>query len=106
MVRNTEREAEEKRKKAEANKKAFAKSNFEEKVLRENQRRLLHEQQVAKMEQEELELIQRLQNTQWIQKAAYEDLEEALAGGEIDLAKLEAMEYSDNKRKGKKKGTK
>ena len=31
------------------------------------------------MEQEELELIQRLQNTQWIQKAAYEDLEEALA---------------------------
>ena len=32
-----------------------------------------------KMEQEELELIQRLQNTQWIQKDAYEDLEEALA---------------------------
>lgn len=64
MVRNTEREAEEKRKKTDANKKAFAKSNFEEKVLKENQRRLLHEQQVAKMEQEELELIQRLQNTQ------------------------------------------
>lgn len=64
MVRNTEREAEEKKKKQDANRKAFAKSNFEEKVLKENQRRLQHEQQVAKMEQEELELIQRLQNTQ------------------------------------------
>lgn len=106
MVRNTEREAEEKKKKSEANKKAFAKSNFEEKVLRENQKRLLHEQQVAKMEQEELELIQRLQNTQWIQKAAYEDLEEALAGKDIDLEKLEALEYSDNKNKGKKKRAK
>jgi hypothetical protein len=30
------------------------------------------------MEQEELELIQRLQNTQMMQKAAYEDLENAL----------------------------
>lgn len=106
MVRNTEREAEEKRKKTDANKKAVAKSNFEDKVMRENQRRILHEQQVEKMEQEELELIQRLQNTQWIQKAAYEDLEEALAGGDIDLEKLESMQYSDNKRKGKKKGTK
>ena len=32
------------------------------------------------MEQEELELIQRLQNTQVMQKAAYEDLEGALNG--------------------------
>jgi hypothetical protein len=64
MVRNTEREAEEKKKKSDASRKAVAKSNFEEKVLKENQRRLQHEQQVAKMEQEELELIQRLQNTQ------------------------------------------
>ena len=36
---------------------------------------------VARMEQEELELIQRLQNTQLLQKAAYEDLENALVGG-------------------------
>lgn len=32
------------------------------------------------MEQEELELIQRLQNTQLLQRAAYEDLESALGG--------------------------
>jgi hypothetical protein len=67
---------------------------------------LEHEQRVAKMEQEELELIQRLQNTQWIQKAAYEDLEEALAGGDIDLQKFESMQYSEDKRqKAKKKRT-
>ena len=33
------------------------------------------------MEQEELELIKRLQNTQMLQKAAYEDLESALNNG-------------------------
>ena len=31
------------------------------------------------MEQEELELIQKLQNTQLLQRAAYEDLEKALS---------------------------
>jgi len=36
---------------------------------------------IEKMEREELELIQRLQNTQLLQKAAYEDLESALTGG-------------------------
>ena len=42
--------------------------------------RLEHEGMIAKMEQEEYELIQRLQNTQLLQKAAYEDLESALVG--------------------------
>jgi hypothetical protein len=32
------------------------------------------------MEQEELELIKRLQNTQMMQKTAYDDLENALNG--------------------------
>jgi hypothetical protein len=57
-----------------------------------------HEKKVSKMEQEELELIQRLQNTQWIQKSAYEDLEKALSGGEIDLDKLESLQHSGNKK--------
>jgi hypothetical protein len=35
---------------------------------------------VAQMEQEELELIQRLQNTQSLQRDAYEGLENALSG--------------------------
>lgn len=105
MIRNREKEAEERRKKEYAEKKAMARTNLDEKVLKENKRRIEHEQHVARMEQEELELIQRLQNTQWIQKAAYEDLEQALAGEEIDLEKLEAMQHSDDKKssKGKKK---
>ena len=37
---------------------------------------------IERMEREELELIQRLQNTQMLQKAAYDDLESALAGGQ------------------------
>ena len=59
---------------------------------------------VSKMEQEELELIQRLQNTQWIQKAAYEDLEQALAGEDVDIEKLESIHNSEAKKgKGKKR---
>jgi hypothetical protein len=40
------------------------------------------------MEQEELDLIQKLQNTQMLQKNAYEDLEGAL-NGEITPEKLQ-----------------
>jgi len=64
MIRNKEKEAEERRRRTYAEKKAIARSNLDDKVLKENQRRMAHEKQVSKMEQEELELIQRLQNTQ------------------------------------------
>lgn len=62
-------------------KQARTRQQIEEKAMREEQKRLEHEQMVARMEQEELELIQRLQNTQLLQKAAYEDLENALVTG-------------------------
>mmetsp|Transcript_17233 Transcript_17233/g.15227 ORF Transcript_17233/g.15227 Transcript_17233/m.15227 type:complete len:163 (+) Transcript_17233:252-740(+) len=64
MIRNNEKEAEEKRRRDFAEKQAMARSNLDAKVLKENQKRMEHEDMVAKMEQEELELIQRLQNTQ------------------------------------------
>jgi len=38
---------------------------------------------VTRMEQEELELISRLQNTQLLQKAAYDDLESALTVSQV-----------------------
>ena len=47
--------------------------------------RMEKEARVAKLEQEELELIQNLQNTQLLQKAAYEELEKALDTGEEEL---------------------
>ena len=40
-----------------------AKQQIEEKAIREEQVRLEHEAMIAKMEQEELELIKKLQNT-------------------------------------------
>ena len=54
------------------------KQHLEDKAYREEQIRLENEQMVSRMEQEELELIQKLQTTQLLQKAAYEDLENAL----------------------------
>lgn len=44
-------------------KQARARQQIEEKMMREEQTRLEHEAMVARMEQEELELIQKLQNT-------------------------------------------
>ena len=63
---------------------------LEQRINEENRIKLERENQVAVMEQEELELIQKLQNTQILQKAgrlyiyiyiyiAYEDLETALS---------------------------
>lgn len=51
-------------------------------MLHEEQKRIEHQQMIERMEKEELELITRLQNTQMLQKAAYDDLESALAGGQ------------------------
>ena len=50
-------------------------------MVKEETKRIEHQQMIERMEREELELIQRLQNTQMLQKAAYDDLESALAGG-------------------------
>ena len=38
------------------------------------------EEEIARMEQEELDLIQRLQNSQMLQRSAYEELELAMSG--------------------------
>jgi len=66
----------------------MARQNFENKVMKENHKRMEREQYVNHMEQEELELIQRLQNTQLMQKNAYEELENALAGQDVDMRKF------------------
>lgn len=53
---------------------------YQDRVLREEDLRQRTESLVAKMEKEEMELIQRLQNTQALQRSAYHDLENALDG--------------------------
>ncbi len=65
-----QREMEERREKAKA--------TLEQTILEEQRLRLQKEAELAKMEQEEEELIQKLRNTQLHQQAALEDLEQAL----------------------------
>lgn len=82
MIRNTQKEAIEKKQQEIELKKAEAKRALMNRIIKENQLRMEREAVVAKLEQEELELIQNLQNTQLLQKAAYEELEKALDTGE------------------------
>lgn len=85
MIRNTQKEANEKKQRDMENKKLEAKRKLMDKIIHENQLRMEKESKVARLEQDELELIQNLQNTQLLQKAAYEELEKALDTGEEDL---------------------
>lgn len=55
-----------------------AKAALEENLLEEQKARLQKEAELARMEQEEEELIQKLKNTQLYQQSALEDLEQAL----------------------------
>ena len=80
FIKNQHREAEERRVKLERDRKEKARIETEKKIEEENRMRRYREEEVARMEQDELELIQRLQNTQLLQKTAYEELENALAG--------------------------
>jgi hypothetical protein len=52
--------------------------DYEGRVSEEEMLRARTEALVAKMEKEEMELISRLQNTQTVQRSAYEELESAL----------------------------
>ncbi|EEY57348.1 uncharacterized protein PITG_11196 [Phytophthora infestans T30-4] len=54
-----------------------------EKVRAEEEQTQRHEEEVQDMERQELELIQRLRNTQHLQKQAFEELEAALTGGNV-----------------------
>jgi vacuolar-type H+-ATPase subunit H len=55
-----------------------AKRNYQNRLQVVEMEALRREQEVARMERVEMELIQQLKNTQMLQKAALEDLETAL----------------------------
>jgi len=84
---NTERSAFIKQKKEEARRKMEEerlgqlerfREDYESRTAQEDLLRARTDALVAKMEKEEMELIQRLQNTQSVQRNAYEELEAAL----------------------------
>merc|ERR1719313_741773 len=60
--------------------------DYESRVSQEEMLRARTDALVAKMEKEEMELIQRLQNTQTVQKNAYDELEAALGATQTSLA--------------------
>ena len=57
----------------------MVKKDHQGKVAEEESRKAQKEAEVAQMEMLEMELIRKLQNTQAIQKEAYQDLENALS---------------------------
>ena len=54
------------------------KAQVEEKLTREAQEQAMYEQEVARMEREELELIMRLKNTKLVEEQAHQQLERAI----------------------------
>lgn len=80
MIKNQEIGLQDRKYREVMERKSKARQDLIQKILDENQRRLDIESEVTTMEQEELELISRLQNTQMLQKAAYDDLESAIGG--------------------------
>merc|ERR1712129_259510 len=64
--------------------------DYEARTAQEELLRARTDALVAKMEKEEMELIQRLQNTQNVQRSAYEELEAAMghAAGQQGSARL------------------
>ena len=68
-----------KRQEFERRKVEMARREFDRRVDDEERQRSQKEQEVMQMEMLEMELIKKLQNTQAVQKQAYQNLEEALA---------------------------
>lgn len=68
------------RRQKEEEQRAQARAELEAKIEEENRIKEERDQAIAQMEQEEMELIARLQNTQSMQRDAYESLENAISG--------------------------
>lgn len=81
LIRQQQEEAKSNKNRVLAEKKMMAREQMTDKMARDEAARIDHERSVAKMEQEELELIQRLKDTQAMQQAAFQQLEEALNTG-------------------------
>lgn len=78
VIKSQQRDAKEKLKRIKEEKMMKVRMEVEKNVEMEHALRKEREEQVGRMEQEELELIQRLQHTQLLQKTAFEDLESAM----------------------------
>jgi len=78
-IRNQQKEAQIKKQKQLEEIKQKARIEYENKIRQELEVKEQTDQLIARLEQQEMELIQRLQNTQSLQKEAFDDLERALS---------------------------
>jgi hypothetical protein len=90
-IRTAQQESEEKRRRDDDEKRARARAHYEERLGNENRIREQKEAEILALEQEEMELIAKLQNTQVLQKNVFEDLEAALTG------KLDPQSYLESR---------
>jgi len=63
MIKGQQREAQEKKQRDLMERQMRAKQQIEGKMMQEETKRIEHQSMIERMEREELELIQRLQNT-------------------------------------------
>jgi hypothetical protein len=77
---------------------------MEEKLQREAFEQNLYESEVARMEREELELINRLKNTKLVEEQAHQHLEHAL-NDPLEGNQQSAMKASHSTMNASKKGT-
>ena len=78
MIRAQQHEANAKRQQDFIEKQNRARAQVEEKLQREAQEQMMYEREVARMEQEELMLINRLKNTKMMEEQAHQQLESAI----------------------------
>ena len=81
LIKNSENDVLDRKQREQMEKKLKIRQELQQKIMDENAKRIAIESEVSRLEQEELKLIQNLQNTQLLQRQAYDDLEGALSGG-------------------------
>lgn len=71
---------------------------IEEKLAREAHEQMMYEHEVAKMEAEEMELINRLKNTKMVEEQAQQHLEQAYSKPLAELPQAESTKKAKNKK--------
>jgi len=97
MIRQAQQESLHKRQMDMIERQNKARALVEDKLREEASQQYQHEQQVQKMEQEELELIMRLKNTQLLKDQATSELEKAITDPNPDPAAFARAQKSRSK---------
>lgn len=106
MIKQQQSEAQTKRQMDLVDKQNRTRAQIEERLMREQSEQMLYEQEVARMEKEELDLIMRLKNTKLVEEQAHQQLESAIKDP-LDQTSRSIQQQSQRKgsANGKRTGT-